>query len=190
MTTGGDLMVARDLALAAKVRRYALPLTTLLFVALAACLALLDLELRNDVAVYGIVDFELARTTARSEAILGSWDTVARDAAMLIQGLDYLFLVVYSLWLYLLCDRVGDALGEGWRRLGRVAAYGALLCAPLDAIENHALIVQLRYGATEALAHRAWAAAVPKFVFFSAAVVFILVGSGALLARRATSRSS
>lgn len=190
MQSGGNQAVASDLAVGAAVRRYALPATTVLFVALAVWLTLLDLPLRNEVAPTGVVAFELARTAERSAAILDSWDQRAKEGALLLHGLDYLFLLVYSAWLFLLSRKVAAALGGRWQPVGNAVAVGALFCAPFDAIENYALIVQLRDGATEALAYRAWLAATPKFVFFTAAVAFVLTGAGALLARRLGSRAN
>ena len=48
-------------------KRYALPVVSLLFIALSIWLLRLDLLLRNDVARNGIVSFELARTGAAAD---------------------------------------------------------------------------------------------------------------------------
>jgi hypothetical protein len=164
--------------------RATLPAVAVLFVVLSVWLFRLDLELRNEVAVNGIVSFELARTGERAGAILGSWDASAREAALLLQGLDYLYLFVYPALFSLLVRRVAVRLGGAWESVGVGVGRGVLLCAPLDAIENQALIAQLREGASDALARRAWLAATPKFALLFLAVGFLLACGGAILARR------
>ena len=164
--------------------RFVLPAVAALFVALSVWLFRLDLHLRNDVAVNGIVSFELAANAERAGAIIASWDSRAREAAMLVQGLDYLYLLVYPTLLYLLAGRVGGRLGGAWQPAGTWVARAVLLCAPLDAIENHALIVQMTDGASDRLAHRAWLAAVPKFGLLFLATGFLLAGASVIVARR------
>ena len=103
---------------------------------------------------------------------------------MLIQGLDYLYLLVYPTFLSLLCLRLAGRLGGTWQRAGTSIGTGVWLCAPFDAVENQALIAQLMHGASDELARRAYLAAVPKFVFFTVAVAFVLVGATVALVRR------
>ena len=169
---------------AATSRRLALPVVTLTFILLSAWLTSLDMHLRNEVTPNGIVSFELAGTAAAAGAILDSWNPKAREAAMLIQGLDYLYLLVYPAFLSLLTWRLGARLGGGWERAGSSIGTGVWLCAPFDAIENQALIAQIMHGASDALARRAYLAAVPKFLLFTVAVVFALAAATAALMRR------
>jgi hypothetical protein len=170
--------------------RLVLPFLTVLLVSLTLWLSQLDTKLRNDTAPTGIVAFELAGNGKRAAEILDSWDPRAREAAMLLQGIDYLYLFVYPAWFFLLCRKLAASLAGSWQRVGEGVAAGALLCTPLDAIENYALILQLHDGASDSLARVAWFAAVPKFGFFFVAVIFILAGAGVLLARRVSSRES
>ena len=173
-----------DSAAPDSLRRLALPAITLTFIALTIWLTRLDLNLRNDATPNGIVSFELAGSAGAAGAILDSWSPKAREAAMLIQGLDYLYLLVYPAFLSLLTWRLGARLGGGWERAGSSIGTGVWLCAPFDAIENQALIAQIMNGASDALARRAYLAAVPKFLFFTIAVAFALAAATAALLRR------
>lgn len=173
-----------------QLRRLQLIGVTFLFATLTVWLYQLDRVLRTEAAPQGIVSFELARTAARSGAILDSWSTQAREAVMLLQGLDYLYLVVYPVWLSLLASSLSQWLGGTWQRVGLWISTAVILCAPFDAIENHALILQVMRGPSEELAARAWFCASVKFAFFFAAVAFLLAGGAAALARRVTARGA
>ena len=80
------------------------------------------------------------------------------------------------------CWRVA-ARHRGWiATAGRLLAWGLLLAALFDAIENWALWQQLQHGAAAALAQLAWLAASVKFVLVAAGLLYIL--GGGILARR------
>lgn len=105
---------------------------------------------------------------------------------MLLQGLDFLYLIVYPVWLSLLGLTLSERLGGTWKRIGLWVSSAVILCAPFDAIENHALIEQLMRGPSDALAARAWLCATIKFALFFVAVAFVAAaGVVALFGRRA-----
>ncbi|HEY0917493.1 MAG TPA: hypothetical protein VGE22_21605 [Solimonas sp.] len=116
--------------------RFCLGLT----LALTAVLGLLDLGLRNTVSPQGIVSFEFCGYAGNCEAILAAWGERGRALAMLVQGLDYLYLFAYSGFgctaLLLLARRVPPVLQRFTAGLG----WFALLAGAADAIENLALI--------------------------------------------------
>lgn len=93
---------------------------------------------------------------------------------MLSLDLDFLYLVVYPLWLAFAVARAGESAGGAWRRASRVLARLIPVAAPLDAIENLALIRHLVDGAADLAARIASAAAVPKFALIAAAILFLL----------------
>jgi hypothetical protein len=157
---------------------------TLLLVALSAWLLWLDQALVSPASPGGIVSYELAGHRDRSAAILGAWSASARSTAMLILGLDYLYLLVYPAWLSLAAARLGARLGGRWRRPGSKASWVVLGAAPLDAVENHALIQQLAHGPSALHAQLAWWCAVPKFALVAVALAFLaLAGTAWLVAR-------
>lgn len=158
---------------------------TALVVFMTGWLAWMDRALVTAAAPNGIISFELARTAARSAAILDSWSDYARSIAMLIQGVDYLYLLVYPAWFSCACGQLGSQLGGRWLRLGTAISWLVLLAIPLDAVENYALIQQLLHGPSGIDAALAFWCAVPKFalVFMSAGFLVAAVGYW-LVARR------
>jgi len=156
----------------------------LLLIALTVWLAAIGRPLVTSAAPYGIVSFELAADSARARQIMASWTPAGREAAMLSLGVDFLYLVVYPLWLTFALWLAGDVAGGAWRRGSRVLARIVPLAAPLDAIENLALIRQLVEGAAELPACIALLAAVPKFLLVAVAVIFLLAVLPVLAARR------
>ena len=140
--------------------------------------------LNTEVAPQGIVSFELARTQVQSAAILASWDGYARGAAMLVQGVDFLYLLLYPAWLALAAAGLAGSLGGAPGRLGRVVSVAVLFAIPLDAVENYALNMQLLHGADGAMAALAYWCAVPKFALVLAALVYVVTAGCLRLATR------
>ena len=112
--------------------------------------------LTTDAAPEGIVSFELARTQAQSAAILASWDEYARGAALLLQGVDFLYLILYPAWFALAAAALAGSLGGGLGHIGKLVAAAVLFAIPLDAVENYALNMQLLHGADEGMAALAY----------------------------------
>ncbi|MDJ0879678.1 MAG: hypothetical protein QNI86_13760 [Halieaceae bacterium] len=164
-------------------RRPVLVTLTALAACMTAWLVWMDQALVTDAAPNGIVSFELARTFARSTAILESWSDHAQSVAMLVQGADYLYLLVYPAWFSLSADMLGSRLGGSWQRIGFAISWLVLLAIPLDAIENYALIQQLLYGPSAFHAALAWWCAVPKFGLVGLAAGFLLLAMGTRLVR-------
>jgi len=167
-----------------RLRRLQLIGVTFVFATLTVWLYQLDRALRTEAAPQGIVSFELAGPGEKSHAILESWSPQAREAAMLLQGLDYLYLVVYPVWVSLLGLSLSERLGGKWQKIGLWLSTGVLLCAPFDAIENHALIVQIMRGPSDELAARAWLCATMKFTLLFVALAHLAAAGAAVLMRR------
>ena len=91
-----------------------------------------------------IVDFELAGSVAKSTAIIGAWDTLARLQTCFNLGFDYLYMPVYSTTIALACVMgAGVVSRTGWKNLGVLLAWGLWLAAIFDAVENYALITMM-----------------------------------------------
>lgn len=102
-------------------------------------------DLHTAAAPLGVISFEVAG--GHAQAVLDSWSPAMRRDALLLQGLDYLFLFVYSAGLAMACVRVLARLGErapALSRLGRGLAWGQFAAGLCDAIENVPLILMLR----------------------------------------------
>ena len=141
-------------------------------------LNLVGQPLINPSAPYGIVSFELARDPAQAQTILDSWDQAAQIRAAFSLGLDYLFIPMYAIALTLTCLWAARFRRER-RRFpnilviiglpGTMLAWGQLLAAGLDMIENMALASML-FGAVAA----PW----PQIASICAAAKFGLVAAG------------
>lgn len=139
-----------------------LAVLALLLAGLTAALAWIGAPLVTAAAPQGIVSFELAGSEATARAILASWTPAQRERAQLCQGLDGLYLFVYPALLSLACVRVAGS-ASGFARVARATAWAVLAAAPLDAVENLALVQLLLSGPSEGWAQLARACAVPKF---------------------------
>lgn len=166
----------------------------IIFLALLADTLLLSLvmawvgqPLNTLAAPNGIVSFELAGSAAASQAILDSWDARAQLHAAFIQGLDFLYLLVYAPTFALAALFSARALQQlGWplARLGKPLALGFGLAAFFDFIENIALVLIL-FGAvrspwSEVAAVCAWL----KFALLFIGLVYIFYGAALHLADR------
>ena len=156
---------------------------TALVVGASLWLGYMDGALVTPEAPNGIVSFELAGSSARAHEIIQSWSHQAQSTAMLIQGFDYLYLLLYPAWLSLAALSLGARLGGSWGRFGLATSWIVLGAAPLDAVESYALVHQVFHGASEMHAQLAWYCAVPKFALVSLGVAFLVLAGGAWVLR-------
>ena len=129
---------------------------------------------------FPIVDLELAGTVERADAVVRgvSVDTI-RSAILW----DFLFILLYvvalatgALWA---ASRFTSRLA---RRVGVIAAGGAVLAGAFDVVENLAMLAYLD-GSTEWIS-LARTMAIPKFLLAGFAVVVILAGATVLAVQR------
>ncbi len=169
--------------LAPNARRGLFLTLTVLLVATSAVLAAAGNALVTEQAPQGIVSYEFAGDAAGARRILDSWDPRARENAMFVLGLDYLYLLLYPAWFSLACSAIARRLGGFAGRLGLVLSWAVLAAAPLDALENYGSIRLLVAGPSDAMARLAWACAAPKFALVAAATAYLLGGGVAVLWR-------
>ena len=136
-------------------------------------------SLKTPSAPSGIVSFELAYSPARAQEIINSWSPDSQLRAAFIQGLDFLFPLVYSVALGIGCLLTANALRMGGKPLaglGVPLAWGLALAALFDYIENIALIATLFGRLQSPLPEIASVCAVIKFSLILIAIVYILYG--------------
>jgi len=107
----------------------------------------LNAPLINEVAAKGIVSFELAGSWQQSQAIINSWDGLSKSYASFSIGIDYLFLLLYSSTIALVCFMLMDGLARDslLYPLGKAIIFMQMLAAFADILENTSLI-QLLFG--------------------------------------------
>lgn len=106
----------------------------------------IGLPLSTAVAPAGIVSFEIAGTPQKAQAMLDSWSPTEKIRAGFIQGLDFLFPLVYSTMLALACIMSSGVLRAArWPLAGAgcTLAWGQWFAAFLDYIENVSLLILL-----------------------------------------------
>jgi hypothetical protein len=148
----------------------------------------LDQKLITVDAPRGIISFELAGSIEKAEKILKEWGPQGKAYATLSLGLDYLFLIVYALFIALACVRITRHLKL---RFSFVAAWGFGLgwaqfsAALLDVIENFALINLAFDSQRESWPIIARWCALVKFGIVGTGLVYILTGTLFIFIRKA-----
>lgn len=135
--------------------------------------------LNTPAAPNGIVSFELAGSAAKAQAILDSWDELTRTRAGFIQGLDFLYLCVYSTTVGLGCLLASGVLkSRNWplAGLGSPLAWGLWLAALFDVVENAALVILLLGPVQSPWPQIAWGCAILKFGLLFIGLVYVFYG--------------
>jgi hypothetical protein len=131
----------------ARVRSILLRVALFTTLSVGAVLLALDVGLHSPHATRGIVSFELAGVDAA--AVLADWSDAQRRDALLLQGLDYLFIPGYAGLLAVVALSLAARLGERAHRLralAPLAARAAVLAGAADVVENVPMIMMLRAG--------------------------------------------
>ena len=151
----------------------------ILTIVIMASMNIIGSQLTTSSAPYGIISFEFAFSPAHAQEIINSWGTEAQLRAAFIQGLDFLFPLVYSAALGLGCILTSDVLRRRAKPLARAGApiaWGLLLAALCDYIENIALVAILFGRVQSPLPEIAGVCAVIKFSIIFIAIGYILYG--------------
>jgi hypothetical protein len=166
-------------------QRRTLVVLGIIVVALGLALDWIGRPLRTEAAPAAIISFELARTPEAAADIVASWNAIpdAPAAARTSLWLDYLFLLAYPAWLSLVCVAVARHSPQRSAAFGAVCAWTVLMAAPLDALENAALLQVLSEPATP-WPLLAWWCAVPKFALVILALGYIALAGPRALRRR------
>lgn len=151
-------------------------------------LGALDAGLRGPAAPLGIVSFEIAGSSA--QALLDAWTEAQRRDAMLLQGLDYFFLLAYSTALGAAALLLGRRLRGTRPALAALAtpvAWAHTLAGLCDAVENTPMTLALRTGTADPTGSTiSLVFASAKFVLLVAGITYVL--AALVAARRGASR--
>lgn len=146
-------------------------------IVMIAIMRFFDAPLKNETAPNGIVSFELAKELSNSKAILYSWSEFSKPFANLSMTFDFLFLVIYSLFLSLVTHRLNEKVWKKGKthQFGIVICYLIFLAAFFDVIENIALMQLLKGNLQQIWSSIAYYFAVMKFGLLVLGLVFIVV---------------
>lgn len=145
-----------------------------------------DAQIQHAENAHGIVSFELANNLSSSIAILNSWDVLAKIAAGLSLGCDFLFLIIYALFISILIHQLNNRLWKHSRfyNLGVIMIWGVFLAAFLDIIENIALINLLLGDLQQLWSSTAYYFSIAKFSLLGLGILFIVINSILLVFRK------
>lgn len=132
----------------------------------------------------GIFALEFAWSGDRAREILAAWQGL-EDVVRLQTGWDYLFLLCYPLSISLACAMLADFPANPVPMIGAFVAWAVLMAAPLDAVENLAMLLMVKHGAGATLAKLATWCAGLKFTLLLAGVGYLLVAGAATVVRKA-----
>jgi len=166
-------------------KQYYLLLSTLLFIFIGL-MRYLDSYLKTDLSTNGIVSFELAKDVDLSKAIINSWDETAKIAAGLSLGFDFLFLIIYSLFIAELIHGLNSKLwiDSSFYAIGHLLIKAIFIAAFFDIVENIALI-QLLLGDLHAIwSNTAFYFAFSKFILIGICLIYILINTSVLLIKK------
>jgi hypothetical protein len=158
----------------------------ILIVVLINVMRYFDAQIQHSGNFQGIISFEFAKDLSASITILNSWDTLAKTAAGLSMGFDFLFLIVYALFISILIHQINNILGKHSKfyTLGIILIWGVFLAAFFDLIENFALIKLLLGDLQQLWSSIAYYSAISKFSLLSLGILFILINSILLVFRK------
>jgi hypothetical protein len=135
-------------------------------------LVYLDAGLKVPSSPLGIISFELAGASG-ARSVLDGWNEALKRDAMFIQGLDYLFLILYATAIASAALVLGRRLEPNRPRFGRLApliAWAAYAAAFGDAIENGPMVVMLRSNVVTPIG--------ADFSMIAASIKFVLLALG------------
>jgi len=150
-----------------------------------------DAPLKNNICTSGIITFELAKDIETSTAILNSWNNIDKASAGMSMGLDFLFLIVYALFITLLIHKLNERLWKDSKIyfIGNILIWSVFLAAFFDIIENIALINLLLGDLLQKWSSIAYYFAITKFTLLVLGILFILINFIILLVKKIITKS-
>ncbi len=135
-----------------------------------------DKPLKNDVCLKGIVSFELAKNISKSKEIINSWSETDKINASLSLGFDFLFIVVYTLFITLMIYKINTKLwnGKSFYKIGSLLIYAIFIAGIFDVFENISLIKILNGNTSQVYATTAYYFASMKFAILLIGIIYLI----------------
>jgi len=140
-------------------------------------ISMVDQPLKNSNSG-GIISYELAGNFERSQEILNSWDYTAKLYAAFSLGIDYLFMVAYSLFLALSIYKLSQNFvgqKESLLKIGIYLSWAQFVAAIFDGIENYFLFRLLSGSQVEMFSTLAFYSASIKFILIFLGLLYIII---------------
>ena len=147
-------------------------------------LRIIDQWLTTPESPTGMIGFELAKNIYNTRIMMDSWGEKGRIMAGLSLGIDFLYIVSYSLFLGLSAFAIGKKLPGRSKlpaRPGYWLSWLMLLAGIFDAIENYSLIEILSGNEYQHWATAAYYFSVTKFAIVIITLLYIVLGLVTLL---------
>lgn len=157
-----------------------------LFACFAAMIAADEL-IKNEITPYGIVSFEFIHTIANVQAALNMWGTTGQAAVGFSLGIDYLFILAYSVVAIFGLKMTAQKVDHYSSALAKIILFMAAifpLVALSDAIENFSLLRLLFGSENEVWVLVAYYSASIKFAVAALCLLCILLGQIYAFAKR------
>ena len=157
-----------------------------LFIISVITLRYFNIYLDGTAAPYGILSFELAGSLDESLEIINSWSPLAKTFAGLSLGYDFLFLLIYTLFISLLIHKLNVRLwnGKPFYRIGEMLIWSMFLTAAFDAVENVSLIKLLIGSHKQYWSSVAFAFALAKFILIAISILYLISNAMILLFKK------
>ena len=145
-----------------------------------------DTYLTNKITTNGIISFELANSLERAQEILNSWSPLAKVFAGLSLGFDFLFLLIYTLFISILIHKLNIRLWKGkpFYKVGELLIWSMFIAAIFDAVENVCLIKLLIGNLKQYWVTIAYYFALAKFLLIIISILYIIINFFTLLFKK------
>lgn len=139
---------------------------------------------------HGIINLELAYSNKCTAYAMNAWTASASQPVDYIQVAktntywDFLFLVFYAPFLYLLAKQIAANFSGTKHKLGLKLASGAILAGMLDIGENAGMLITLNGTQSAAVALATAILSAIKWLLVIAAILYILIAGGIFIYRK------
>lgn len=149
----------------------------LLFLSLTIATYLLMRWVSGGMSGAEIVEFEMAKTAARAQDILRSWDHDTREQFLYGVHVDFIFIIAYG-GLFFNAARLAGKLSGNYilAKAGNFFSWLAIGAGLFDAVENTAMIYTLLREVSEWSVHLSYDMAAIKFSLLFILLLYISIG--------------
>ncbi len=159
------------------IKKYHYQLVIVLTLMSLVAIALVDTHLKTPITPHGILDFEWAKTPLKTNQILHAWGTQGSLFAAFSLGIDYLFLVFYTLFFVLTTQRLSNNNHFIIKKTTNAVILLFLLAGFYDALENYFLLRILIGQNTSNMALQAYMVSLSKFLLIGLGVLYLTVSA-------------